>query len=249
MTLIRSATLGMFCMASALSILSGGPVGAHAMPPHMPAPADTGPAAPDRKPYEMVAFAKIKPGQVVIDYLPGKGYFTRVFSAAVGNRGKVYAATPQFYIDRLKGRPLPPAVSTESGFSNVSEIVSGDETLNAPVPVDLVWTSQNYHDVHNWTGATGVAALNKAAFMALKPGGLYVVLDHAGVAGLDADGMAKLHRIDEALVKQEVLAAGFIFDGESQELRNPADPRSANVYDPSIRGRTDQFILRFRKPR
>ncbi|MES2054525.1 MAG: methyltransferase [Pseudomonadota bacterium] len=248
MTPIHRATLGLLCIAGALSISQAGAARAHAMPPHMPAPVDPAPAAPDRKPYEMVAFAKIKPGQVVVDYLPGKGYFTRVFSAAVGNRGKVYAATPQFYIDRLKGRALPPAVSSESGFSNVSEIVSGDDMLNAPAPADLVWTSQNYHDVHNWTGAAGAARLNKAAFMALKPGGLYVVLDHAGAAGLDADGMAKLHRIDEALVKQEVLAAGFVLDGESQALRNSADPRSANVYDPSIRGKTDQFILRFRKP-
>ena len=93
------------------------------------------------------------------------------------------------------------------------------------------------------------AALNKAAFEALKPGGVYVVEDHAGPAGLDDAGMGKLHRIDEALVKKEVLAAGFKLDGESTVLRNPADPHTANVFDPSIRGKTDQFVLRFRKPR
>ncbi|HSY27660.1 MAG TPA: methyltransferase [Burkholderiaceae bacterium] len=202
----------------------------------------------DRKPVDMLEFAQLKPGQVAVDYIPGKGYFTRIFSIATGDHGTVYAVTPQLVLDKFKGRPLPPPVSAEPGRTNVHEVVASDASLNVPQKADLVWTSQNYHDVHIWAGDKGAAQLNKAVFDELKPGGFYVVLDHAGAKGLDADGMSKLHRIDEALVIKEVTAAGFVLDGESQVLRNPADSHAANVFDPSIRGKTDQFILRFRKP-
>jgi predicted methyltransferase len=202
----------------------------------------------DRKPAEMVAFATVKPGQVVIDYIPGRGYFTRVFSDAVGTKGSVYAVTPQSVIDRFKDRPRPPPVSGEPGRGNVHEAIATGASMNVPAKADLVWTSQNYHDIHIWGGEPGAAELNKAAFDALKPGGYYVVLDHSGVAGLDDAGMAKLHRIDEAVVKKEVLAAGFKLDAESDALRHAADTRTAGVFDGSIRGKTDQFILRFRKP-
>jgi len=203
---------------------------------------------PDRKPAEMLTFAKVRSGETIVDFLPGKGYFTRLFSLAAGPRGTVYALTPQVLLDRAKGRPLPPPVSGEPGRGNVRELVATADSFGLPKKADLVWTSQNYHDVHIWLGATGTAALNKAVFDALKPGGHYIILDHAGAAGLDDAGMAKLHRIDEALVKSEVTKAGFVADGESDVLRNPEDPHSQNVFDPSIRGKTDQFILRFRKP-
>ena len=204
----------------------------------------------ERKPAEMLAFGQVKRGQTIVDYLPGKGYFTRLFSTAVGPKGTVYAVVPQLLIDKYKDRKTPPSVSLEPGHANVHDTIAPDGSLGVPAgKVDLVWTSQNYHDVHILAGADGTAALNKAAYDALKPGGAYVVLDHAGVAGLDDAGMAKLHRIDEALVKREVVAAGFVLEAESPTLHNPADPRSANVIDPSIRGKTDQFILRFRKPK
>jgi len=205
----------------------------------------------DRKPADMLAFAKVKPGETVVDYIPSKGYFTRIFSAAVGPKGTVYAVTPQLLIDIFAktGHPLPPSITAEPGRGNVHDTVAKNGSLGMPDgSVDLVWTSQNYHDVHIFGGAEQAAALNKAAFAALKPGGLYVVLDHAAQPGIDDATMKKLHRIDEAVVKQEVLAAGFKADGESKILANPADPHTANVFDPSIRGHTDQFILRFRKP-
>lgn len=202
----------------------------------------------DRKPAEMLAFANVQPGQSIVDFMPGKGYFTRIFSTAVGEKGAVYAVVPQLLIDKYKGKALPPAVSAEPGRGNVHEAISTATSLHLSELVDLVWTSQNYHDIHIWAGAEGTGQLNKAIYDALKPGGLYVIVDHAGTAGLDDAGMSKLHRIDEAQVKQEVVAAGFVFDSESKVLRNPDDPRSANVFDPSIRGKTDQFILRFHKP-
>jgi predicted methyltransferase len=225
--------------------------------PYAAAVADTARPAEDtardanRKPAEMLAFAKVKPGQTVIDYIPSKGYFTRLFSSAVGPKGIVYAVTPQMLIDVLQksGHPMPPSITGEPGRGNVHDLVARNGSLGmADGSADLVWTSQNYHDVHIFGGAEQAAALNKAAFAALKPGGLYVVLDHAAQPGIDDATMKKLHRIDEAVVKQEVTAAGFKLDGESTVLANPADPHTANVFDPSIRGHTDQFILRFRKP-
>lgn len=203
----------------------------------------------DRKPADMLMFARVRPGETIADFFPGRGYFTRLFSLATGPHGTVYAVTPQAWLDRAKGKPRPLPVSGEPGRGNVHELIASADSLGLPKKADLVWTSQNYHDIHIWSGAAGTALLNKAVFAALKPDGLYVVLDHAGPAGLDDAGMAKLHRIDEMLVKSEVIQAGFVLDGESDVLRNPADPHSANVFDPSIRGRTDQFILRFRKPR
>jgi predicted methyltransferase len=205
----------------------------------------------DRKPADMLAFAKVKLGETVVDYIPSKGYFTRLFSAAVGPKGTVYAVTPQLMIDLFAkmNRPLPPSVTGEPGRGNVHDVKAAHGSFGVPDgSADLVWTSQNYHDVHIFGGADQVAALNKAVFAALKPGGYYVVLDHSAKPGVDDATMKQLHRIDEAVVKQEVLAAGFKLDDESKVLANPADPRTANVFDPAIRGHTDQFILRFRKP-
>ncbi|MGI4936650.1 MAG: class I SAM-dependent methyltransferase [Janthinobacterium lividum] len=201
-----------------------------------------------RKPAEMLTFAQVQPGQTVVDFIPGSGYFTRVFSTAVGPGGGVYAVTPQLVIDKHNNAPKPSPVSAEPGRANVHEAIANQSTLNVPVKVDMVWTAQNYHDIHIWAGPAGAAQLNKSVFEALKPGGVYVVVDHAGAPGLDEAGMASLHRIDEDLVKKEVLAAGFTLDGESSLLHNPADAHTANVFDPAIRGKTDQFMLRFRKP-
>ena len=97
-------------------------------------------------------------------------------------------------------------------------------------------------------GPADVAAFNRAVFAALKPGGVFVVLDHAALPGSGLSATDTLHRIDPETVKQEVEAAGFVLDGESKVLANPADPKDKKIFDPSIRGRTDQFLLRFRKP-
>lgn len=115
-------------------------------------------------------------------------------------------------------------------------------------PVDIIWTAQNYHDLHLARLKLDVPAYDKALFAAIKPGGYLVIVDHAAEAGSGLRDPDKLHRIDEAVVKQEVESAGFVLDGESDALRNPADPHTALVFDASIRGKTDQFMLRFKKP-
>jgi predicted methyltransferase len=202
----------------------------------------------DRKPAEMLAFAGVKPGMVVVDMLPGGGYFTRLFSDVVGPTGKVIAYVPDEMLAKYpKSINGATAVAAEPNHTNVQV---EHNPLLAPGPdnvADVVWTSQNYHDLHNIAGAD-LVALNKLIYRSLRPGGVYVVLDHSAVAGSGATATDTLHRIDEAVVRKEVEAAGFKFDGESKILANPADPRTAAVFDPSIRGHTDQFLLRFHKP-
>jgi predicted methyltransferase len=113
----------------------------------------------------------------------------------------------------------------------------------------VAFIRQNYHDLHDtFMGPADVPAFNRNVYAALKPGGVFVVLDHAAAAGSGLRDTDTLHRIDIAAVKSEVEAAGFVLDGESAVLANPADSHDKNVFDPSIRGRTDQFLLRFKKP-
>jgi predicted methyltransferase len=202
----------------------------------------------DRKPMEMLAFAKVKDGQTVVDFLPGGGYFTRIFSAAVGPKGKVVAAVPEGFIKRRpEALTALNALAAEAGRANISVVQFNGTQLAAPGTADLVWTSQNYHDIHNGPPEQ-IAGLNKSVFTALKKGGVYIVLDHAAEAGSGARDTNTLHRIDPALVKTEVKAAGFVFDGESKALRNTEDKHTLKVFDPALRGHTDQFVYRFRKP-
>jgi predicted methyltransferase len=206
----------------------------------------------DRKPAETLAFVGIKHGEQIAELLPGGGYFTRILSKAVGPQGKVLAVVPPRPANAPPDRPDPAVrlkpITDDSNYSNVSVLQQPLATLSVPAPVDLVFTAQNYHDLHN-IPSLDIAAFNKSVFDALKPGGLYVVLDHSAEAGSDVRDTNTLHRIDEAAVKKEVMAAGFEFVGASKILANPADPRTAKVFDPSIRGKTDQFILKFRKPK
>jgi predicted methyltransferase len=204
----------------------------------------------DRKPGEMLAFSGVKRGSNVADLIPGGGYFTRLFAKAVGPKGHVYAFVPD---ELLKKRATAAdgvkALAADPGFSNVSVIDGPISDLHAPQPLDIVWTSQNYHDLHNWTSAENLAAFNKSVFAALKPGGVFIVLDHVAASGAPANVTETLHRIDPAVVKQEVVAAGFTFEGASDVLKNSADDHTAKVFDASVRGKTDQFILKFRKPK
>jgi predicted methyltransferase len=202
----------------------------------------------NRHPAETLAFARIEPGDRVADLLPGGGYFTRLFAAAVGERGRVY---PVIRPEGIAGQFETPILEVAAQYPNATMARTLYDALEFPEPLDVVFTAQNYHDMHLADYHMGDAAgMNRTAFAALKPGGLYIVIDHSAVAGaaLETAAEGALHRIDQALVRAEVEAAGFVFDGESDALRNPNDPRTANVFDPAIRGHTDQFMLRFRKP-
>lgn len=211
-------------------------------------PADDVKRDADRKPAAMLMFAGIKPGGRVMDLIPGGGYFTRIFAKAVGPNGFVYAFQPTELNHFFKDKQ-PPVVAVAAAYPNVSVVRAPVNTLVAPESLDVVWTSQNYHDLKDdFFKPADTALVNKAVYDALKPGGLYIVLDHSAEKGSGIRDTDTLHRIDEAVVKKEVLAAGFKLVGESQVLRNTKDTRTVKVFDPSIRGHTDQFILKFRKP-
>lgn len=200
-----------------------------------------------RKPMEMVAFAGIKPGQTVGDFLPGGGYFTRIFSTAVGKTGKVVGVVPAAADAANPARFKAVRELASNGWANVS-FATFPLDAKAVGSFDLFWTAQNYHDLHNSMTPEAVIEFNKAVLAALKPGGTYVVIDHVALPGSGLAATSTLHRIDPDIIKAEVTAAGFKFDGESQVLRNPGDPRNVGVRDPAIRGETDQVVYRFKKP-
>ena len=203
---------------------------------------------PERTPADMLVFAGIKPGMKVMDMIPGGGYFTRLFAKAVGPTGWVYSYQPSELDSFSKGKPAP-VFAVAKDYTNVSVIHAPINELSAPELLDVVWTSQNYHDLHDpFFAPADTSIINKQIFKALKPGGLFIVLDHAAPKGSGLSDTNTLHRIDEAVVKKEVEAAGFKLIGESNVLRNPKDTREIIVFDPSIRHHTDQFILKFQKP-
>lgn len=201
-----------------------------------------------RHPTEMVAFAMIKPGSKVADFLPGGGYFTRVFSAAVEPGGSVVAVIPPAAagLDPAAAKAVSDMAANKD-YGNVSVVPAiGPDMAGS---FDVIWTAQNYHDLYAFLPAEAVAGFNKGVFGSLKSGGYFVIVDHAAVAGAaPVDTGKALHRIDPERVKADMLAVGFVFDGESKLMANPADARTTMVFDPTIRGKTDQFAYRFRKP-
>jgi predicted methyltransferase len=198
-----------------------------------------------RKPAEVIAFAGLKPGDKVADLIPGGGYFTRIFAKVVGPRGHVYAAVPL----ALASRPgvLDGLQGIAASNPNVTVGPVDFSKMDFPEKLDLIWTSENYHDFHNNPGVD-VVALNKVIFAALKPGGIYLVEDHAAAPGAGATVTSTLHRIEAETVIKEAEAAGFRLEARSAVLANAADPHTLGVFDASIRGKTDKFVLKFRKP-
>lgn len=213
-------------------------------------PADDRAQDAQRKPAQVLAFSGIKPGDVVVDLMPGSGYYTRLLSRLVGPKGKVYALQP-VEMDKAAPKGLQ-SLHTFAGrvpYANVAVLLQPVAAMTLPEQVDAIFTSQNYHDLHDpFMGSPNIAALDKGLFDALKPGGVLIVLDHAAAPGSGLSHTDDLHRIDVASVKSEWLAAGFRLDGESDVLRNPADQHTLGIRDPSLRGHTDRFLLRLRKP-
>ncbi|HEY1605735.1 MAG TPA: methyltransferase [Allosphingosinicella sp.] len=195
----------------------------------------------DRKPAALIAFAHVRPGDRIAELAPGGGYFTRILSGVVGPNGRVYA---------VSGRTSPALQALALARPNVVVTIAAPGTIPVPAPIDVVWTTLNYHDFKNQKIGDGDAAtaLDAAAFKALKHGGTYLIVDHEAGKGVGASATSTLHRIEGDFVRQEVEKAGFRLDGRSDLLRNPADDHKARVFDAGIRGRTDQFVLRFRKP-
>jgi predicted methyltransferase len=213
-------------------------------------PADERAQDINRHPEAVLVFAGVKPGESVVDLLPGRGYYTRIFSKAVGARGKVYALQLE-EMDKAGPKGLQ-SLRTFAGtpdYSNVMVLLQPASALAIPEPVDLIFTSMNYHDLHDsFMGPPDMAKFNRTIFNSLKPGGIYLVLDHVAAAGSGFTKTDDLHRVDPVAVKKEVLAAGFEFVGESQALYNAADDHSLPGYDKTLAGKSDKFVYKFRRP-
>jgi predicted methyltransferase len=205
--------------------------------------ADTGRDAL-RHPAEVLAFTGVREGWRIADVGPGAGYYTRLFAVAVGESGRVYA------IDRPNAPDRPPRaiLAVAPSYPNVTVMQEGYQGWSTGEPLDAIFISQIYHDFFLPQLSIDVPALNQQMFAALKPGGVLVIIDHAAVDGSDVSVTSSLHRIDRGQVIRELTAAGFVLEDESQVLRNPADDRSLRVFETDIRGHTDQFALRFRRP-
>ncbi|MGA9794519.1 MAG: hypothetical protein WBQ17_03185 [Rhizomicrobium sp.] len=215
-------------------------------------PADEKALDAARHPAEIVAFLGLKPGDTIVDIIPGDpAYFTHIFSNVVGPAGRVYDYMPtqlDAYLAKKKVA-LPPDGTVDAKWPNVTLLHRSVQDFAIPTKANVVWVRQNYHDFHDpFMGPVDMLKSNKAIYDALVPGGVYVILDHVAAPGTGLTTTNTLHRIDPAAVKQELAAAGFTFAGESDVLKNPADPHTATVFDKSIRGHTDQFIYKFQKP-
>lgn len=201
---------------------------------------------------ELIRFSRIDAGSTVIDVYPGDGDWTLLFSDLVGPEGRVYSFVPA-EVAHFKNDPLGrmQTLAKEPGRENV-EAVSADLVAMPEVtqPADVLWLHLFYHDLHTalMQARGGTAAdFNRAVYERLKPGGFYVVIDHAAGAGTGTSDTQTLHRIDPAVVIQEVEAAGFVLDAQTALLANKDDPHASKVFDPSIKGETDRFAYRFVK--
>jgi predicted methyltransferase len=208
-----------------------------------------------RLPGELLAFAQIDEGDVVGDYIMGGGYVTRLLAMAVGSTGKVYAVQPDEFIG------FRPEYATEQDAA-VAPYADNDGNpvhvfpLNGPIaappfpePLDTIITVMNLHDLYIGPMPEGTADQAIAAlYAALKPGGSLVVVDHRAAPGGGAEAADTLHRMDEELALADLTEAGFVLEEESEIYARPDDPRTANVFDEAIRGATDQFMWRLRKP-
>ena len=201
-----------------------------------------------RKPAELLALIGLKAGDTIVDVFPGP-YWDRLFSAVVGPTGKVIAFQST-EMAKAEQETLPANGSTPiAGYANVVAFSGPINAFSTSSPVDVVWMRQNYHDLYDpFMGPANVPAFNQAVFKSLKPGGRYVIIDHSAPDGSGIAAANTTHRIDAAVVKTDMAAAGFVFAGESNALRNPADARDKMVFDKAIRGKTDQFVYVFRKP-
>jgi predicted methyltransferase len=231
---------------AALLLSAGLAPSATAQAPKGPGDALTDPAL---KAPEVIGFIGLKPGSRVADIIAGR--FVRAESQAVGPKGKVYAVMPA---EVIKAHPevegLLKSTAAQPAYSNVEVLTPPINAMDLPKGLDAVFIRQNYHDLYDkFMGPADVPAFDKAVYAALKPGGVFVILDHAAAPGAPDNVTETLHRIDEARVKADLAKAGFKLDAESKILANPADDHTKMVFNPAIRGKTDQFLLRFKKPR
>jgi predicted methyltransferase len=211
-------------------------------------PAEGRAADPLRKPAETLAFSGVKTGMTVGEFYPGGGYFTRMISGVVGPKGHVYGLDNQGWKGAVKAdqelfKECPKC-------TNVTMDAQPFGTVAFPKPLDLAWVTQNYHDLKIAEyGKVDTVAFDRAVYKALKPGGIFFILDHQGSAGMTDEQIAKLHRINRDVVVKEVTSAGFKLVAEGNFLRSSGDDYAKPIFDAAVRGHTDQYALKFVKPR
>lgn len=200
---------------------------------------------PDLKPAAILTFIGLKPGDKVVNF-SGGAYWDRLFSKVVGPNGTVVTFQAVEMAKALKQTLPTPGSKPYPDYPNV---IAQSASINALPPgagnLDMVWMRQNYHDLYDpFMGRADVAAVDRTIFAGLKHGGVFVVIDHSAPEGSGLASTNTTHRIDEAVVKKDLLAAGFELVAESDLYRNMADSREFK----SSQGDTDRFILLFRKP-
>lgn len=202
-----------------------------------------------RHPGEILTFAGIKPGMKVADFMMGSGYFTRILAKTVGPKGHVYGYQAGQFI---KGRPAyaDEQKTAVTGYANVTPLSMNLEEVAFAEPLDAIITVQNYHDLYlKFGGPEFAQGVTKRLYDSLKPGGVLLVIDHVANTDPEFKAPATIHRIDPAAARTAIEKAGFKYAGSSKLLVDATDPHTANVFDPSIRGKTDQFIFLFKKPK
>ena len=200
-----------------------------------------------RDPADTLAFAGVKPGMRVGELFPGGGYYTRLIADVVGPTGKVFSTENAGWKDAVAADQK---LLAERGRANVVLDVEPFGQIKPPAGLDLFWITQNYHDLKIAKyGLVDTADFNRRVFAALKPGGVYFILDHQATGPLTPEQIAKLHRIDKATVIREVTAAGFRLAAEGAFLHRPGDDHTLSIFDKAIQGKTDQYALKFVKPR
>lgn len=192
-----------------------------------------------RKPAEIVSFAGVSGGMTIAEIAPGRGYYTRILAQSVGPQGKIYALMPAFFASRPGGLDGINALAAEYGNIEVV-VVDGYGELALPEPVDLIWTTENYHDLANGD----IDAVNAWAARALKPGGLYFVEDHSA-PGTGTSATSTIHRIDPMAVIAQVTHWGLVLEATSDLLANPDDPKDISPRD--VQPTSEKFALRFKK--
>jgi predicted methyltransferase len=201
-----------------------------------------------RKPADVVSFLGIAPGMTVIDLIAASGYYTEVLSIAVGPTGKVYAQNGALVLQFRDGAN-DKAITARLANDRLPNVIRWDREIAdlglEANSFDAALTALNFHDIYNAAGPEAAAGFLMAVYQILEPGGVLGIIDHSGAP--DADNSA-LHRIEERLVIAAAEAAGFTVEAHGEFLHNANDPRTAGVFDPSVRGHTDRFLLRLRKP-
>ncbi|QGP79279.1 class I SAM-dependent methyltransferase [Sphingobium sp. CAP-1] len=250
MRLTFALALTGLALASPIAAIAKTDYGAALADPRRPAEAKLLDAS--RKPAETLAFLGLKPGMKAADIMTGSGYWAEIMADAVGPKGKVTAFEPtQFYTqpeEQKKWQALverrPEVAWTRYPF----------EAFSAPAnSFDFTIINMSYHDLYWQSDKYGIPRTDPAAFVknlyaATKPGGIVGIVDHVGAPGDTRGIVDALHRIDPAVVKADFAAAGFVLEAQSPLLANPADDHTKLVFDPAVRGKTDRFLFRFRKP-